>query len=169
MIYTCEPEESRAQRPACPGVYWECLSTPQPQTLHRFCPAWWKQTGHTSAKRPGTTPGCVPPGKTSRSGSLSGGSPASLPQAPCWALATAQFLTKLSPLAFPTASKWAARKNPPRCCSAAAKALGCLVYFGGRHLMLCLSPQDTAHSRRDENTPDAVGSRKWDSSLLANL
>lgn len=75
---------------------------------------------------------------------------------------------------------WATRQNIPRqlvTCEEnrftavlqAAKAAGCLVYIGGRRLMLHLSPQDTAHGGRGENTPGDVGSRKWDRSLLATL
>lgn len=90
MIYTCEPEKSRAQLPACHGMYWKCLSTAQPFTRSvlpgesRRATLQQRDQVHLLA--------VVPPGKTSR------GSPAALPQAPCWALATAQFLTKPSPL-----------------------------------------------------------------------
>lgn len=61
------------------------------------------------------------------------------------------------------------KANPFTAVLQTAKALGCLVYFGGRCLMLYLSPQATAHSKRGENTPGDVGSRKWDSGLLTHL
>lgn len=61
------------------------------------------------------------------------------------------------------------QENPFTAVLQAAKAPGCLVYVGGRCLMLHLSPQDTAHGRRGENPPGDVGSRKWDRSLLETL
>lgn len=103
MIYTCEPEKSRAQRPACRGMYWECLSTAQPFTRSvlpgesRRATLQQRDQVHLLA--------VVPPGKTSRSDSLSQGSP------PSGALLGSCYCT-VPDQTFPSASKWAVRKTP---------------------------------------------------------
>lgn len=111
------------------------------QTLPLFWLAWWERLGHAAAKGLGTYLGCVPPGKTSLSSLLLQGSTAFLPQVPHWAVSTAFSFWAILASTI-TSIKQAGRKKTPLLLFCRLPSSRMAACFGGRHLVLYLSPQE---------------------------